>query len=210
MEPLPVIKSAEFETSAVRPVQFPAGDLPEVAFAGRSNVGKSSLINCLVQRRKLVRTSRTPGQTQTINFFRINGLFYFVDLPGYGYAKVSLNVRAQWGPMVEKYLIGRQNLRGVVQILDSRHPPTPDDLKLWNWLQESRIPAIPVLTKADKIGRARWESCARQASLSLGVPRDRLILFSAESRQGRGELLTRICEMISPPDATSPPQQLTS
>ncbi|MEM5788274.1 MAG: ribosome biogenesis GTP-binding protein YihA/YsxC, partial [Syntrophobacteraceae bacterium] len=130
-----VVRSAEFITSAVHPKQYPDGHLPEIAFAGRSNVGKSSLINCLLQRKKLVRTSRTPGRTQLINFFLINETFRFVDLPGYGYAKVAQSVRASWGPMIETYLAGRQNLKGVIQIMDLRHPPTPDDLSLWAWLK---------------------------------------------------------------------------
>lgn len=196
MPPAIVIKSAEFRTAAVRPGQYPDDQLPEVAFAGRSNVGKSSLINCLLQRRKLVRTSRTPGQTQTINFFLINGQFYCVDLPGYGFARVPMAVRAQWGPMVESYLTGRSNLRGVVQILDARHPPTPDDLKLWSWLTDRGIPAIPVLTKADKVPRGKWDASARQASISLGVQRERFLLFSSETRQGRDELLLQVAGWV--------------
>lgn len=193
-----VIKSAEFKTAAVRSGQYPDDHLPEVAFAGRSNVGKSSLINCLLQRRKLVRTSRTPGQTQTINFFLINGLFYCVDLPGYGFARVPMAVRAQWGPMVESYLGGRPNLRGVVQILDARHPPSPDDLKLWNWLIDRKIPAVPVLTKADKVPRTKWDAAASRASVSLGIPRDGLLLFSSETRHGRDALLLQVAAWIDP------------
>ena len=130
MEAVYTIRSAEFLKTAVQPQHYPAHDLPEVAFAGRSNVGKSSLINCLVQRKKLVRTSRTPGQTQTINFFGVNDAFCFVDLPGYGFARVPESIRARWRPMVESYLTGRVNLRGIVHIMDARHLPTPDDIKL--------------------------------------------------------------------------------
>jgi GTP-binding protein len=184
-----VIKSAEFVKSAVRPVHYPPDELPEVAFAGRSNVGKSSLINCIVQRKKLVRTSRTPGQTQMLNFFIINGGFHFVDFPGYGFARVPESVRAQWRPMVEAYLTGRKSLRGVVQIMDIRHPPTPDDLTLWQWLQGRHIPAIPVMTKADKIKRSQWNAHLRQAALSLGVSPDQLVLFSSSTNQGRSVLM---------------------
>ncbi len=203
MPPAIVIHSAEFVTSAVRPAQYPSDGLPEVAFAGRSNVGKSSLINCLVQRKKLVRTSRTPGQTQLINFFNVNGSFLLVDLPGYGFAKVPESVRAQWGPMVEGYLTGRTTLRGVVQIMDLRHPPTADDLQLWQWLLDRGIPAVPVLTKADKVNQGRRVQHAKQAALSLGIPVDRFILFSAETRLGREALLEQLHRWIAPP-APSP------
>lgn len=196
MPPAIVIHSAEFVTSAVRPAQYPTEGLPEVAFAGRSNVGKSSLINCLVQRRKLVRTSRTPGQTQLINFFNVNGSFLLVDLPGYGFARVPEHVRAQWGPMVESYLTGRTALRGVVQIMDLRHPPTADDLQLWQWLLDRRIPVLPVLTKTDKVSQGRRVQHTRQASLSLGIPVDRFILFSAETRLGREALLGHLHQWI--------------
>ncbi len=194
-EPL-VIKSAEFITSAVRPEQYPGQDLPEMAFAGRSNVGKSSLINCLLQRRKLVRTSRTPGRTQLINFFVINGSFRFVDLPGYGYAKVAQKVRASWGPMIETYLENRKNLKGVVQILDLRHPPTADDLGLWGWLSLRKIPAIAVLTKADKLPRGKWDGLLKSATQSLGIQPKDAILFSAESQLGRTELLEKTAAML--------------
>lgn len=187
-----IIKSAEFEKSAVRPAHYPSDLLPEVAFAGRSNVGKSSLINCLVQRKKLVRTSRTPGQTQTINFFRINDAFFFVDLPGYGFAKVPESVRAGWGPMMEAYFAHRPSIRCVVQIMDARHVPTQDDLNLWKWLRERRIPAVPVLTKADKLNRRQSDSQLRQVCLILGVPCDEVILFSSVTKAGRQILLDRL------------------
>jgi GTP-binding protein len=190
------IKSAEFITSAVRPEQYPGDDLPEVAFAGRSNVGKSSLINCLVQRKKLVRTSRTPGRTQLLNFFMINGSFRFVDLPGYGYAKVSQSVRETWGPMIETYLERRPNLKGVVSIIDARHPPTPDDLRLWTWLKDKNIFALPVLTKADKLPRGKWNPTCQSAARLLGITPEDMVLFSAETNQGRTELLEKIQRLV--------------
>ncbi|MGC9196869.1 MAG: ribosome biogenesis GTP-binding protein YihA/YsxC [Syntrophobacteraceae bacterium] len=191
------ISSAEFITSASRCGQYPSSDLPEMAFAGRSNVGKSSLINCLVQRRKLVRTSRTPGRTQLINFFQINSAFMFVDLPGYGYAKVSESVRATWGPMVETYLTSRANLRGIVQIMDLRHPPTPEDLSLWNWLRDKNIPAVPILTKADKLSRTKWKPLRQAAGRILGIAPSEFILFSAETKQGREQLLLKVKELMA-------------
>jgi GTP-binding protein len=187
-----IITSAEFIKSATLPEQYPPDELPEVAFAGRSNVGKSALVNCLVQRKKLVRTSRTPGRTQLINFFKINDRFLFVDLPGYGYAKVSQSLRATWGPMVETYLDARASLRGIIQIMDLRHPPTPDDISLWSWLKDKKIPAIPVLTKADKLSRTKWAPLAQAAGRILGISPADFIIFSAETRQGRDELLSKI------------------
>lgn len=190
------ITSAEFITSAARSDQYPAPDLPEVAFAGRSNVGKSTLINCLVQRKKLVRTSNTPGRTQLINFFKINDSFRLVDLPGYGYAKVSQDLRATWGPMIETYLGSRENLRGTVQIMDIRHPPTPDDISLWSWLGQKNITAVPILTKADKIPRAQWNSLVQTAGQILGISTADFIIFSAKTNQGRNELLQRLRDLL--------------
>ena len=191
-----VIKSAEFITSASHPDQYPRDESPEVVFAGRSNVGKSALINCLVQRKNLVRTSRTPGRTQLINFFKINDSFRFVDLPGYGYAKVSQSLRATWGPMIETYLDSRRDLRGIVHIMDLRHPPTPDDVSLWFWLKEKKIRAVPILTKTDKLPRAKWGPLAQTAGQILGISPSDFIIFSAQTRQGRNEVLNRIKELV--------------
>jgi GTP-binding protein len=190
------IKTAEFVKSAVKSAHYPPEDFPEMAFAGRSNVGKSSLINCLLKRKKLVRTSQTPGRTQTINFFIINGQFYFVDLPGYGYAKVSASVRAQWRPMMEGYLKNRQTLRGVVHILDSRHTPTPDDIQFWRWLNHQGIPSIPVLTKIDKLKRSQWDAQATLAAQSLSLYKEQIILFSSTTGLGREALLEKIVEKL--------------
>jgi GTP-binding protein len=193
---LSTIKTAEFEISAVHPRQYPASLLPEIAFAGRSNVGKSSLINRLVQRKKLVRTSRTPGLTRMINFFRINEACYFVDLPGYGFARVPENIQAQWKPMVETYLLGRKTLRGMIHIMDARHLPTTDDMQLWAWFQERRIPAIPVLTKADKVPQSKRHSQVKAAAQSLGVTPDRMVLFSSATGLGRDQLIERIRALL--------------
>ena len=136
------VKSAEFVTSAVKPSQYPLAILPEIAFAGRSNVGKSSLINTLVNRKRLVKTSSTPGRTQLINFFIINGSIGFVDLPGYGYAKVPKSVKKNWGPMIETYLSERKTLKGVVLIIDIRRIPRAEELNLIDWLDYYKIPKI--------------------------------------------------------------------
>ena len=149
------IRSAEFILSASSPWQFPAPTLPEIAFAGRSNVGKSTLINSLLNRKKLVKTSSTPGKTQLINFFKINDAFHFVDLPGYGFAKVPENVRQQWQRLIEAYLQERECLRNVVLIVDSRHGPTAQDRQLKEWLDYYERPVLIVASKIDKLKRGQ-------------------------------------------------------
>ncbi len=186
------VKSAKFVKSAVKPVHYPETDLPEIAFAGRSNVGKSSLINKLLNRKKLVRTSRTPGCTQTINFFEINGQLMFVDLPGYGYARVSKETRRQWGPMVEAYLTGRKNLKTVVVILDIRRTPSTDDLNLIAWLKSKHIPYIIVLTKADKLKKHKQNLQKVKIASTIGIDETTIHLFSARTGLGKEELWERI------------------
>ena len=149
------IRSAEFILSASSPWQFPSPTLPEIAFAGRSNVGKSTLINSLLNRKKLVKTSSTPGKTQLINFFKINDKFHFVDLPGYGFAKVPETVRQQWQRLIEAYLQERESLRNVVLIIDSRHGPTSQDLQLKEWLDYYDRPVLIVASKIDKLKRGQ-------------------------------------------------------
>ncbi|MBC8260040.1 MAG: YihA family ribosome biogenesis GTP-binding protein [SAR324 cluster bacterium] len=149
------IHSAEFILSASSPWQFPAPTLPEIAFAGRSNVGKSTLINSLLNRKKLVKTSSTPGKTQLINFFKINDKFHFVDLPGYGFAKVPGNVRKQWQRLIESYLQERESLQNVVLIVDSRHGPTAQDRQLKEWLDYYQRPVLIVASKIDKLKRSQ-------------------------------------------------------
>ena len=156
------ITAAEFVTSAVTPAQYPADVGPEVAFVGRSNVGKSSLINTLLKRRGLAKTSGTPGKTRTINFFRVNGKLGFVDLPGYGFAQVSRAERAAWGPMVEQFFRTRQRLEGVVHLIDVRHPPTAEDQRTRAWLLQWQRPLLVVATKVDKIGRTQRPSHLKQ------------------------------------------------
>jgi len=207
---IPNISSATFIKSAVKPGHYPPAGPPEVAFAGRSNVGKSSLINCLLQRKKLVRTSRTPGRTQAINFFDVNGAFIFVDLPGYGYARVPTALRLSWGPMVEAYLKQRTKLAGVVQIMDLRHPPTPDDLQLWNWLHGEAIPVLGVLTKADKVRPGQRRGNLQQAAISLGVAPEQLIVFAAPTGEGRQRLWLELLPWLQPPAAPPKPADQAS
>jgi len=190
-----IIKSAEFVTSAAKPRQYPPAFLPEIAFAGRSNVGKSSLINTLVNRRHLVKTSSTPGRTQLINFFDINGQVVFVDLPGYGYAKVPASVRKTWGPMIETYLRGRQTLKGVVIIMDIRRIPGQEELNLLGWLKHYSIAGILVLTKTDKLSRSKQVRQHQRFAQALEIDEENFILFSAKSRRGKNALWNAILSL---------------
>ena len=183
-----IITSAQFVKSAVEPSQYPPADLPEIAFTGRSNVGKSSLINTLVNRKHLVKTSSTPGRTQLINFFIVNRAFSFVDLPGFGYAKVPAAVRRSWGPMVETYLSTRKTLKGVVLIMDLRRIPGIQELNFIEWLSDHTIPKILVLTKSDKLSKNKQNTQKKSVAEALGVPKEQPILFSAKSRMGKDDL----------------------
>lgn len=180
-----IIKSAEFIKSAVKPAQYPDAVLPEFAFTGRSNVGKSSLINTLVNRKRLVKTSATPGRTQLINFFLINKTFSFVDLPGFGYAKVPASVRKKWGPMIETYLSTRKTLKGVALIMDVRRIPGIQDLNFIEWLYYYNIPGILILTKTDKLSKTKQLIQKATIAKALSVDKDDLVLFSAKSRLGK-------------------------
>jgi GTP-binding protein len=191
-----IIKSAEFIKSAVNPSHYPPEALPEIAFAGRSNVGKSSLINCLVNRKHLVKTSSTPGRTQLLNFFNINEEMVFVDLPGYGYAKVPVEIRKTWGPMIEKYLAGRKTLAGVTLILDIRRDPADDEHNLIGWLNHQHIPLILVLTKADKLSKSNQKNRVSAIQENLPQKTGELICFSAKTRQGKDKVWETILEMI--------------
>ncbi|AEF93574.1 GTP-binding protein engB [Desulfotomaculum nigrificans CO-1-SRB] len=191
------IVTAEFVTSAVNPGGYPPEDLPEVAFVGRSNVGKSSLINKLVNRRGLAKTSSTPGRTQLINFFKVNNRFLLVDLPGYGFAKVPETVRAKWGQMIEGYLKNRESLKGVFQLVDCRHTPTVQDRQMYEWLLHYQVPTVVVATKVDKLSNNQWakQQAVIKKTLSL-APEHLLIAFSAETGRGRDELLQVISHWV--------------
>ena len=173
---------------------LPESSLPD--FAGKSNVGKSSLLNALVNRKALARTSSQPGKTQTINFYRVNGAVYFVDLPGYGYASASEAVKASWGKMIERYLHEDKQLRAVFLLLDLRHAPSENDILMYNWILEQGLPAVLVGTKADKLKRSQLEKQKKLLRESLGATKETpLILFSSVTKQGREDLLRLVAEM---------------
>ncbi len=190
------IKSAEFVTSAVKPAQYPAPEFPEIAFAGRSNVGKSSLINTLVNRKRLVKTSTTPGRTQLINFFIINANLMLVDLPGYGYAKVPAAVKKQWGPMIETYLSGRPSLKAVVLLMDLRRTPGIEELAFMDWLQQYGVASVPVLTKADKLSKTEQIKQRKRIAEALERTTESLILFSAKTGLGRETIWQQLENLI--------------
>lgn len=191
------IKQSEFVISAVAPKQYPNDGLPEIALAGRSNVGKSSLINCLIGRKNLARTSSKPGKTQTINFYRLNQSFYFADVPGYGFAKVSKQMRQSWGKMMETYFRSRNTLHAVIQVLDIRHPPTNMDMDMADFLRQMEIPVVFVATKADKISKSKWDKHLRIIRQRLALTSEnKLYPFSAQSGVGKKELWQTLLQYL--------------
>jgi len=198
-EPL-VIRSLEFVGGMASVDGWrPPAELPEIAFAGRSNVGKSSLLNRLVNRKKLARVSNTPGRTREVNFFKVNGAFLLVDLPGYGYARVSKERHAEWRPLIESYLRSTNQLHGVVQLLDSRHDPSPDDLQMLDYLGEIGVPTIIVLTKIDKLAAKERQRQRAHIAGMIGADDDQIISFSATSGEGRNELAEAIEGLLAQP-----------
>lgn len=179
------VHNVEMVISAVRPDQYPEDGLPEFALAGRSNVGKSSFINRMIGRKALARISSKPGKTQTLNFYKIEEQLFFVDVPGYGYAKVSKTEREAWGKMIERYITGRNELKAVVQIVDLRHPPTADDRMMYDFLKHYNIPCIVIATKADKIPKGKWDKHKKIVKETLNMEKnDPLIVFSSEKGIG--------------------------
>ena len=177
----------------------PEIELPEVAFAGRSNVGKSSLLNRLVRRKAFARVSRTPGRTREINFFKVNDQFILTDLPGYGYARISKEKKADWKPLIEDYLRLTKDLSGVVLLLDIRRDPSDDDVAMLDYLAELEVPTVIVLTKVDKVSRSAVEERTRDIMESLSLSRDQTILFSATTGEGRDELAEALAALIDKP-----------
>ncbi len=187
------IKQSEFIISAAAPAQFPNDDRPEVAFLGRSNVGKSSLINTITNRKKLAKVSGTPGKTRLVNFFLINNSMYLVDLPGYGYAKVSKEAQKSWGKMIESYLQGRKTLNKVVLLVDSRHKPTADDIMMYKWIKHYEYDVLIVATKVDKLTRSEFEKSKKIIRETLEMNKnEEIFYFSSFSKKGKEELIDNI------------------
>lgn len=194
------IKNADFVTSAVKRSQYPVTGLPEVAFVGRSNVGKSSIINAITNRRKLAKVSQTPGKTRLINFFIINNNeFYLVDLPGYGYAKVSKAEKASWGKTIETYLNGREELKRVILLVDSRHKPTADDIQMHEWIKFYGYDEIIIATKSDKLSNNEIRKSEKVIRETLKLTKeDRLYFFSSLNKKGKDELVDNLFRDINP------------
>lgn len=196
-----VIKNVELETVCGVTSMLPDNKLPEVAFAGKSNVGKSSLINALMMRKSLARTSAQPGKTQTINFYNINDAMYLVDLPGYGYAKASEEVKAKWGKMIENYLHTSKRLKAVFLLIDIRHDPSANDRMMYEWMVHQGFAPIIIATKLDKIKRSQIQKNVKAIREGLGVqPGTTIIPFSAETKQGREEIWELIDSFVLPQD----------
>lgn len=192
------IKQAEFITSAVKNEQLPEGAAPEFMFCGRSNVGKSSFINMLTNRKNLARTSSNPGKTQTLNVYQINQSFYFIDVPGYGYARVSKTVKQTFGKMIENYVVGRPNLKMVFLLVDYRHKPTEDDILMYNFLKYYHHRVTVIATKADKIKNSERAKCKRAILETLKLQEeDKLIITSSEKREGLGLVLQTLDDVLS-------------
>lgn len=183
------VTSSDIVISAVKPEQYPSDPIPEFALAGRSNVGKSSFINKMINRKSLARTSSKPGKTQTLNFYIINNALHFVDVPGYGYAKVAKTERAAWGRMIETYFTSREQLRAAIQLVDLRHPPTKDDISMYEFLKHHNLPVIVIATKADKIPKGKWQKHLKITRETLGLDKeDELMLFSSETGEGKEQV----------------------
>ncbi|MEG0918944.1 MAG: ribosome biogenesis GTP-binding protein YihA/YsxC [Anaerovoracaceae bacterium] len=193
-----IIKKAEIVAVTGRPDQYPEDNMPEVAFAGRSNVGKSSLLNLLTNRRKLAKVSGSPGKTRTINFYLINDEFRIVDLPGYGYAKISKNISENWGQMMEVYFQARKELRKVIQLVDIRHAPSKQDVQMYNYLKHYGLDGVVVATKADKISRNQYQKQINLIRSTLGMhPDDKVIPVSTLKRTGDDKLLDEIESILN-------------
>ena len=198
-----IIKNVSLETVCGYTSKLPKNTKPEIAFAGKSNVGKSSLINALMNRKSLARTSSQPGKTQTINFYNINDELYFVDLPGYGYAKVSQQEKEKWGKMIEKYLHRSKVLQAVFLLVDIRHEPSANDKQMYEWIMANGYHPVVIATKLDKINRSQVAKQVKIVKQGLGVDKDTIVIpFSAETKQGREEIYDLIDQLIQQEEVT--------
>ncbi|AEV95127.1 ribosome biogenesis GTP-binding protein YihA/YsxC [Pediococcus claussenii] len=184
------VHNVELQISAVAPEQYPTQGYPEIAMVGRSNVGKSSLTNTLINRKSYARTSSQPGKTQTLNFYRVEEKVFFVDVPGYGYAKVSQKEREKWGTMIETYLTSRNQLKGVISLIDARHQPTEDDVSMYQYLNYYNIPILVVATKSDKIPRGKWNKQESLIKKTIGFDKKNSAfqMFSAQTKEGKDQV----------------------
>lgn len=193
-----IIKNVSLETVCGITSKLPENTMPEIAFAGKSNVGKSSLINALMNRKSLARTSAQPGKTQTINFYNINDAMYLVDLPGYGYAKVTQEVKEQWGRLIERYLHGSKQLRAVFLLIDIRHEPSANDKRMYEWIVYNGYDPIIIATKLDKINRSQIQKHLKMVRTGLNVkPKTAVLPFSALTKQGREEIWEQMEEFLA-------------
>ena len=193
-----VIKSVQLETVCGITSKLPDNMLPEIAFAGKSNVGKSSLINGIMNRKSLARTSSQPGKTQTINFYNVNEVFYLVDLPGYGYAKANQEVKAQWGKMIERYLQSSKQLKAVFLLIDIRHDPSANDKQMYQWMRHYGFDPIIIATKLDKINRSQIQKQLKAIRVGLEAQKDTIIIpYSSLSKQGREEIYDLLDSILS-------------
>jgi GTP-binding protein len=191
------IKNATYEVTAVKPEQYPVNLLPEIAFVGRSNIGKSSIINTLLNKKNLARVGATPGKTRVINFYNIDNKLYFVDLPGYGYAKVSKAQKASWNEMIETYLKTRTQLKSIIMLVDLRHTPSDNDQIMYQWILSRLMPVVVVAAKADKIPRSQLQNRLQDITATLEIPGAVLpIPFSAITNQGKDEIWKQIIQQV--------------
>lgn len=194
-----VIKSVNLETVCGITSTLPENTLPEIAFAGKSNVGKSSMINALMNRKSYAKTSSQPGKTQTINFYNINDMFYCVDLPGYGYAKTSEETRAKWGKMIEKYLNKSTKLKQVFLLIDIRHNPSANDRQMYEWIVYQGYTPIIIATKLDKINRSQIQKHVKMVKEGLGLPKDGIVIpFSSQTKQGLEQIWAVVDNLVIP------------
>lgn len=193
-----VVNNSRFEGTAVKPAQYPVNNIPEIAFVGRSNVGKSSIINALINRKNLARVGSAPGKTRNINFYNINESLYFVDLPGYGYASVSKDQQSSWFDIIETYLHSRHQLKLIILLVDIRHSPSKEDKLMYDWLESYNVPHIIVASKSDKISRGQINPRVREILSTLGAKEGSVIIpFSSETKSGKDELWEQIEKNIA-------------
>ena len=193
-----IIKKAELETVCGITSKFPENIEPELVFAGKSNVGKSSLINALMNRKSLARTSSQPGKTQTINYYKVNDEIYFVDLPGYGYANANIETKAKWGKMIEKYLHTSKQIKCIFLLIDIRHEPSKNDKQMYDWILHNGYQPVIIATKLDKLKRSQVAKCVKIVREGLGLPKEGVLIpFSSQTKQGKEEIYDFIENLLA-------------